>query len=49
MGTAGEKVFEQFQDNDDLELRQFCRRKRFEYFQDDDDSRRRQFCRRKSL
>ena len=26
---AGEKVFEYFQDNDDLRLRQFCRRKSF--------------------
>ena len=25
---AGEKVCEYFQDNDDLDLRQFCRRKR---------------------
>ena len=25
----GEKIFEYFQDNDDLELRQFCRRKSF--------------------
>ena len=24
---AGEKVFEYFQDNDDLHLRQYCRRK----------------------
>ena len=24
---AGEEVFEYFQDNDDLDLRQFCRRK----------------------
>ena len=46
---AGEKVFEYFQDNDDLRLRQFCRRKVFEYFQDNDDLRRRQFCRRKSF
>ena len=27
---AGEKVFEYFQDNDDLRLRQFCPRKGFE-------------------
>ena len=26
---AGEKVFEYFQDNDDLDLRQFCRRNSF--------------------
>ena len=29
---AGEKIFEQFQDNDDLELRQFCRRKSLRVF-----------------
>ena len=46
---AGEKVFECFHDNDDLWLRQFCRRKVFEYFQDNDVLRRRHFCRRKSL
>ena len=46
---AGEKVFEFFQDNDDLRLRQFCRQKTFEYFQDNDDLRRRQLCRRISL
>ena len=34
---AGEKVFECFHDNDDLRLRQFCRRKVFELFQDNDD------------
>ena len=26
---AGEKIFDQFQDNDVLRLRQFCRRKSF--------------------
>ena len=31
---AGEKGFECFQDNDDLQLRQFCRKKVFDYFQD---------------
>ena len=46
---AGEKVFEYFQDNDVLRLRQFCKRKIFEYFQDSHDLRRRQFCRRESL
>ena len=46
---AGEKVFEYFQDNDDLHLRQFCRKKTFEYFQEKVDLRLRQFCRRKSL
>ena len=46
---AGEKVFELFQDNDDLRLRQFCKRKIFECFHDNDDLRLRQFCRRKSL
>ena len=44
---AGEKVFEFFQDNDDLRLRQFCKRKIFECFHDNDDLRLRQFCRRK--
>ena len=43
---AGEKVFELFKDNDDLRLRQFCRRKIFEYFQYNDGSWLRQFCRR---
>ena len=46
---ASEEVFEYFHDNDDLRLRQFCRRKAFEYFQDNDDLRLRQFCRRKIL
>ena len=46
---GGEKVFEYFQDNDDLRLRQICRRKICEYFQDNDDLDLRQFCRRKSL
>ena len=46
---AGEKVFEYFQHNDDLCLRQFCRRENFAYFQDNDDLRRRQFCRGKIL
>ena len=46
---AWEKVFEYFQDNDDLHLRQFCSKKNFEYFQDKDDMRLRQFCWRKSL
>ena len=46
---AGEKVFEYFQDKDDLRLRQFWRKKFFEYFQDNDDLRIRQNCRRKSL
>ena len=46
---AGEKIFEQFQDNDVLRLRQFCRRKIFEYFQYNDDLRLRQFCWRKSF
>ena len=46
---AGEKVFECFHDNDDLRLRQFCRRKVFEYFQDFDDLRLGKFCRRKSF
>ena len=46
---AGEKVFEYFRDNDDLSLRQFCRRKIFECFQDNDDLHLKQFCRRKSL
>ena len=36
---AVEKVFEIFQDNDDLRRRQFCRQKSFEYFQDNDDLR----------
>ena len=26
---AGEKIFEYFRDNDDLRLRQFCRREKF--------------------
>ena len=46
---AGEKIFEYYQDNDDLRRRQFCRQKSFEYFQDNDDLRLRQFCRRKSF
>ena len=46
---ASEKVCECFRDNDDLRLRQFCRRKVFEFFQDNDNLRRRLFCRRKSL
>ena len=46
---AGEKVFEYFQDDHDLRLRQLCKRKIFECFHDNDDLRRRQFCRRKSL
>ena len=46
---AGEKVFEYFQDNDDLRLRKFCRRNFFEYFQDNDDLRIRHVCSRKSL
>ena len=46
---AGEKVFECFQDNDDLRLRQFCRGKVFECFQDNDGLRLRKFCRGKSL
>ena len=29
---SGEKVFEYFQDNDDLQLRQFCRRKNLGIF-----------------
>ena len=29
---AGENVFEFFQDNDDLRLRQFCRQKTFRIF-----------------
>ena len=41
---AGEKVFEFFQDTDDLRLRQFCRRKVFEHFQHKDGFRLRQFC-----
>ena len=44
----GEKVFEHFQDNDDLRLRKFCRRKFFEYFQDNVELRITQTCRRKS-
>ena len=46
---AGEKVFEFFQDNDDLRLWKFCRRKFFEYFQDNDDLRIRHICSQKSL
>ena len=46
---AGGKVFECFHDNDDLRLRQFCRRKVFEYFQDFDDLRLGNFCGRKSF
>ena len=46
---AGEKVFEFFQDNDDLRLRKFCTQKFFEYFRDIDDLRVRQIRRRKSL
>ena len=45
---AGKKVFEYFQDIDDLRLRQFCWRKGFEYFQYNDDLRLRHFCRRKN-
>ena len=40
---AGEKVFEKFQDNDVLRLRQFCTRKVFECFQDNDELRRNNF------
>ena len=40
---AGGKVFECFQDKDDLRLRQFCSQKVFEYFQENDDLRLRQF------
>ena len=29
---AGEKMFEQFQENDDLRLRQFCRQKSLNIF-----------------
>ena len=47
---AGQKVSKFFQDNDDLRLRQFCRRKiLFGKFQDNDDLRLRQLCRQKSL
>ena len=46
---AGEKVFEYFQDKNDLRLRQTCSRKKFEYFQDNDDLRLRHFCRQKIL
>ena len=46
---AVKKVFEYFQDNDDLNLRHFCSQNVFEFFQDKDDLRLRQFCRRKSL
>ena len=46
---AGGKLFEYFQDNDDLRLRQFSGEKAFENFQDNDDLRLRRFCRRKSL
>ena len=45
---AGEKVFEYFQDNDDLRLWNFCRRKFF-FFQDNEDLRIRHICRRKRL
>ena len=44
---AGEIVFEYFQDDDDLRLRQFCKRKIFECFHANDDLRLRHFCRRK--
>ena len=46
---AGEKVFEYFQDKDDLQIRHFAGEKVFENFQDNDNLRLRQFCRRKSL
>ena len=46
---ASEKVFEYYQDEDDLRLRYFAGEKIFEYFQDNDDLQLRQFCRRKSL
>ena len=46
---ACEKVFDYFEDNDDLRQRQFRRRKILEYFQHNDDLRMRQICRRKSL
>ena len=46
---AGNKLFEYFQDNDDLHLRQFAGEKVFEYFQHKDGLRLRQYCRRKSL
>ena len=46
---AGEKVFECFQNNDDLRIRQFCRQKIFEYFQDNEDLGLRQICKQKSL
>ena len=46
---AGKKLFEYFQDNDDLHLRQFAGEKVFEYFQHKDSLRLRQYCRRKSL
>ena len=46
---AGEKVFEYFRDNDDMCLRQICRRKNFECFQDNDDLHLRQYCRRNNF
>ena len=46
---AGNKLFEYFQDNDDLHLRQFAGEKVFEYFQDNDDLRLRHFSKQKSL
>ena len=46
---AGKKLFECFQDKDDLNLRQFAGEKVFEYFQHKDGLRLRQYCRRKSL